>query len=122
MSRNYCGCRGKCRCQRPRQIVYPVREDIQNRYTEERVQHIHPSHTKVINHHTIKNEHLYPHSTSCENRVNEVDVRGAYEGGRNEVRGVSSREKCDGRVGGRRDDRHHHGNCGCCHGRRRGWW
>ncbi|MBO1001584.1 CotD family spore coat protein [Pseudogracilibacillus auburnensis] len=114
MSRNHCGCRGKCNCQKPRQIVYPVREEVKHCHTEERVQHIHPSHTTVVNHHTIKNEHLYPHSTSCENRVNEVDVRGAYERPGNEVRGAYG-GKCDGRVGGVRDNK-------CCGRRRRGWW
>lgn len=120
MSYKPCGCKGKCRCGRSPEIVYPVREEVKKTHSKERVKHIHPSHTRVINHHTIKNEHYYPHSTSYEERVNEVDVRGiSDECGRGYVRGA-----------------HHHGHwgggghcgCGCrrkccCRGgrRRRGW-
>lgn len=133
MGRKSCGCRGKCHCHQPKQIVYPVREEVKNRYSEETVQHIHPSHTTIVNNHTIRNEHSYPHTTSYENRVNEVDVRGAFEGPGGEVRGVFDRPYgnvrgatspyrggCNDRVGGRMDCRCH-GKCGCSK-RRRGWW
>ena len=132
MSYKPCGCKGKCRCGRSPEVVYPVREEVKKTHSKERVKHIHPSHTRVINHHTIKNEHYYPHSTSYEERVNEVDVRGESDGfGRGDVRGIS--DECGrGYVRGA----HHHGHwgggghcgCGCqrkccCRGgrRRRGW-
>lgn len=89
MRRLRCGCRGNCRC--GKEIVYPTREEVKNTYSEETVKHIHPSHTTVINHHTIRNEHFYPHSTSFEERVREVDVRGVRDGSsgpRGDVRGV----------------------------------
>lgn len=56
------------------EIVYPTKEEVVKTYSEETVKHIHPIHTTVVNCHTIKNEHLYPHTTSYENVVNEVDV------------------------------------------------
>lgn len=57
-----------------KKIVYPTEEKVVKTYSEETVKHIHPIHTTVVNCHTIKNEHLYPHTTSYENVVNEVDV------------------------------------------------
>lgn len=93
MGRNFCGCKGRCDCKRPREIVYPTKNDVKNCYTEETVKHIHPSHTTIVNNHTIKNEHLFPHTTSCENRVREIDVRGTNERPRNEVQGVASHHK-----------------------------
>src|SRR5690554_6856568 len=77
----HCGCRGKCHCNKSREIVYPTREDVRKTYSEETVRHIHPSHTRVINYHTIRNVHSYPHTTSYEERVNQVDVRGVRNGG-----------------------------------------
>lgn len=67
--RCHCGCP-------PKQIVHPVQSNVVHCCSEETVKHIHPSHTTVVNHHLIKNEHVYPHSTSFENTVNEVDVFG----------------------------------------------
>lgn len=119
MRGNRCGCRGRCNCEK--KIVYPTREEVKNRYTEETVNHIFPTHTTVVNNHTIRNVYSYPHSTSYETRVREVDVRGgaggpgvmgAFEGPGGNVRGAFQ--------GGR--------GCGCrgrcsCSGRRRGsWW
>ncbi|MEI3607430.1 CotD family spore coat protein [Pseudogracilibacillus sp. SE30717A] len=124
-----CGCKGKCQCGNVRDIVYPTRKEVKCTYSNETVRHIRPSHTKVINNHTIRNEHLFPHSTSFENRVREVDVRGVSEGpGRgvggfgdynNNVRGASY----DGRVAGAGYGQF---GCGCrsrcrCR-RRRGWF
>lgn len=60
----------------PKQKVYPTQQNVVNCCSEETVQHIHPSHTTVVNHHMIKNEHVYPHSTSYKNQVNSVDVYG----------------------------------------------
>lgn len=119
----YCGCRGKCTCGRSREIVYPTREDVKHRYSEETVRHIHPSHTRVINHHTIRNEHYYPHTTSYEERVNEVDVRGVRDRGPGSVAGARSPyDDGYGYGGGYRGC-----GCGCggrgrCGRRRGGFW
>ncbi len=136
-----CGCKGKCRCGRSRDIVYPVRENVKCTYSDETVRHVHPSHTRVINNHTIRNEHLYPHSTSYENRVREVDVRGASQGPGSGVGGAgnygnnyggSGYNNYGNNVGGAGSNRCNSGNnwgsgnCGCrqrcgCR-RRRGWF
>lgn len=65
-------------------IVYPTQENVVKTYSEEMVKHIHPIHTTVVNCHTIKNKHVYPHTTSYENVVNEVDVNNG-----NDVAGIS---------------------------------
>jgi len=128
-----CGCRGKCRCQKKEQVVYPVQEEVKHGYSEETVRHVHPSHTTFVNNHTIRNEHVYPHSTSYETRVNEVDVQGVNEGPGNDVRGISEGPGRGYRgVRGVRDDRYRCNDmraggakhCGCrgrcnCHSRRR---
>lgn len=118
-----CGCRGKCQCGKVKEIVYPTREEVKNTYSEETVKHIYPSHTTVVNNHTIRNEYYYPHTTSYEERVREVEVRGAQD-----------RPGTNGDVGGVMDHDHHHHHhhhgggrpCGCgwgpCRCRRRGWW
>lgn len=115
----YCSCVGKCHCNKPKEIVYPTRENVKKTYSDETVRHIHPSHTRVINNHTVRNEHLYPHSTSYEERVNEVDVRGARDFGPGRVAGVQSPYDGYGRGGGC--------GCGCggrgrCGRRRGGFW
>ncbi len=58
------------------QVVHPTQENVVHQCSEETVQHIHPSHTTVVNHHLIKNQHVYPHSTSVQNTVNSVDEFG----------------------------------------------
>lgn len=60
----------------PKQIVHPVKQNVINCCSEETVNHIHPSHTTIVNHHLIKNKHIFPHSTSVQNQVNSVDVYG----------------------------------------------
>ncbi|HLS59704.1 MAG TPA: CotD family spore coat protein, partial [Virgibacillus sp.] len=35
-----------------------------------------PSHTTVVNHHLIKNKHVFPHTTSEKDTVESVDVAG----------------------------------------------
>lgn len=114
----HCGCRGRCQCGKVKKVVHPTREEVKNTYSEETVKHIYPTHTTVVNNHTIRNEYFYPHTTSFEERVREIDVRGAQEGpGRDgDVAGVMD--------GGRGFGRN---RCGCgghrpCHCRRRGWW
>ncbi|WP_010095529.1 spore coat protein [Ornithinibacillus scapharcae] len=63
-----CGC--------PKCIVYPTKHNVVHHCTEETVQHVHPSHTTIMNHHLIQNQHVFPHSTSVQNTVNSVDVYG----------------------------------------------
>ncbi|MCJ0932429.1 spore coat protein [Virgibacillus halodenitrificans] len=67
-NRPHCGC--------PKQIVYPTKHNCVNNFSESQVDHIHPSHTTIMNHHLIKNKHMYPHSTSVQNTTNSVDVYG----------------------------------------------
>ncbi|MFD2042985.1 CotD family spore coat protein [Ornithinibacillus salinisoli] len=63
----------------PKKIVHPTQCNVVHCCSEETVDQIHPSHTTVMNHHLIKNQHYYPHSTSVVNTVNSVDVfGGAY--------------------------------------------
>ncbi|WP_077621773.1 spore coat protein [Sediminibacillus massiliensis] len=64
-------------CMKPaNQIVYPTKHNVVHNCYEENVQHVHPSHTTVMNHHLIKNNHVYPHSTSVQNTVDSVDLYG----------------------------------------------
>ncbi|WP_099157523.1 spore coat protein [Virgibacillus ndiopensis] len=63
-----CGC--------PRRIVHPVRQNVVDQCTEDVVEHIHPSHTTIRNHHVTRNRHVYPHSTSVQNSFNSVDEFG----------------------------------------------
>lgn len=65
---------GHCGCNK--QVVYPVKHNCVHCCTESEVEHIHPSHTTVMNHHLIKNKHVFPHSTSTVNTCNSVDVYG----------------------------------------------
>lgn len=65
----HCGC-PVCR----EQIVYPTKHKKVDTFSESIVEHIHPTHTTVVNHHLIKNQHLYPQSTSYQNTVNSVDM------------------------------------------------
>lgn len=67
----HCGC-PKC----PKKVVHPVKENVVHHCTEETVKHIHPSHTTVMNHHLVKNKHVFPHSTSVANTYNSVDEYG----------------------------------------------
>src|SRR5699024_374415 len=66
------------------EIVYPTQENVVKTYSEETVKHIHPIHTTVVNCDTIKNKHVYQHTTSYENVVNDVDFNNG-----NDVAGVS---------------------------------
>ncbi|MBU8790737.1 CotD family spore coat protein [Oceanobacillus caeni] len=60
--------------------VYPTKVNNVHTCSESCVKHIHPSHTNVINHHTVKNIHEFPHSTSFHNVTNSVDIEGpSYE-------------------------------------------
>lgn len=113
--RDYC-CKKGSDVSPTKEIVYPTKEEVVKTYSEETVKHIHPVHTTVVNCHTIKNEHLYPHTTSYENVVNEVD-----DGSGNSVAGVTDdygqgygRPSChSGYKGGRKQ---------CGRRRRRPWF
>ncbi|MFD1849855.1 spore coat protein [Oceanobacillus bengalensis] len=63
-----CGC--------PKCVVHPTKFNTVHNYSESVVEHVHPSHTNVINHHTVKNNHIFPHSTSFQNVTNSVDQMG----------------------------------------------
>lgn len=64
-------------CHKPvKQIVHPTKHNVVHCCTEETIKHVHPSHTTVCNHHLIKNEHVFPHSTSVKNSCKEVNVGG----------------------------------------------
>lgn len=126
-------CRPNCGCQGSvNKIVHPVRENVVNCCTEETVQHIHPSHTTIRNHHLIRNEHFHPHTTSTENFVNEIDVQGdagnqvggaMNPGGGNQ--GNQGNQGHHGHHGGHGHHGHHHcqkhSGCRCksCRRRRR---
>ncbi|QTM99618.1 spore coat protein [Sediminibacillus dalangtanensis] len=79
----HCGC--------PKQIVYPTQENVVHHCTEETVEHIHPSHTTIMNHHLVKNQHVYPHSTSVGNTVDSVDqYGGSFNVPPNQVAGAAT--------------------------------
>ncbi|MBP1970552.1 hypothetical protein J2Z83_002673 [Virgibacillus natechei] len=61
----HCGC--------PQTVVHPTKHNCVNKYSESVVKHVHPSHTTVMNHHLVKNQHVFPHSTSVQNTTNCVD-------------------------------------------------
>lgn len=63
----HCGCR---------RIVYPVMHNCVHRCTESSVEHVHPMHTTVMNHHLQRNIHVYPHSTSQVYTGDSVDIYG----------------------------------------------
>lgn len=78
-----CGC--------PKCVMYPVKENVVHNCTEETVEHIHPSHTTVMNHHLVKNKHFFPHSTSVKNTYNSMDeFGGAFNVPGNQVGGAMS--------------------------------
>lgn len=108
-------CRPNCGCQGAgNEIVYPVKENVVNCCTEETVKHIHPSHTTVKNHHLIKNEHYYPHTTSTENFENEVEVQGASTGpgmGGGPGMGMGPGNQVGGAMTPGGGHGHHHGHC-----------
>lgn len=69
-----------CGCPKCNTIVYPTKHDCVNQYSESTVNHVHPSHTTIMNHHLVKNKHFYPHSTSVQNTVNSVnEFGGAFQ-------------------------------------------
>lgn len=125
-------CRPQCGCQKPaREIMHPVKENVVNCCSEETIRHVHPSHTTVVNNHLIRNEHVYPHTTSYEDRVREVDVQGTSTGpGSGGGPGSGSQVGGAMNPGGQQGPHnHHHHNhhhnhkgCGCRSCRRRNRW
>jgi len=71
MKRFMRGCAGPVK-----EIVYPVKHNVVDCYSNETVKHVHPSHTTFVNHHLVRNEHIYPHSTSVKNTRRSVNVFG----------------------------------------------
>lgn len=69
--RRNCG----CGCQQS-PIIHPTKHNCVHHCTESVVEHIHPSHTTVMNHHVVKNKHVFPHSTSVKNTCSNVDEFG----------------------------------------------
>ncbi|CDQ40853.1 MULTISPECIES: CotD family spore coat protein [Virgibacillus] len=65
---------GNCGC--PKQVVHPTKYNNVQQCSEDVVEHVHPSHTTVHNHHTTVNKHVFPHSTSVQNTSDNVDVYG----------------------------------------------
>lgn len=65
-----------CGCQACKTIVYPTKHNCVNQFSESTVNHVHPSHTTVMNHHMVKNNHIFPHSTSVQNTSNSVNQYG----------------------------------------------
>lgn len=69
-----------CGCPKCNTIVYPTKQNCVNQFSESTVNHVHPSHTTIMNHHLVKNKHFYPHSTSVQNTVNSVnEFGGAFQ-------------------------------------------
>lgn len=70
-------CRPNMGCGMPtKTIVHPTKCNEVHTCSESLVNHVHPSHTNVVNHHLVKNAHYYPHTTSNQNTVNSVNVNG----------------------------------------------
>ena len=82
-----------CGCHSCKTIVHPTKYNCVNQYSESTVNHVHPSHTTIMNHHTVKNNHVFPHSTSVQNTTNSVDTYGGsfnVPSGPNQVGGAMS--------------------------------
>ncbi|HLR71352.1 MAG TPA: spore coat protein [Pseudogracilibacillus sp.] len=103
-------------------VVHPVKENVVHNCTEEVVEHVHPSHTTVMNHHLVKNKHVFPHSTSVANTYNSVDeYGGSFNVPGNQVGGaMSPGMEPNGQVGGAMHQGHH-GN-GMHHGHGMNHW
>lgn len=89
---------GKC-CP-PKQVVHPTKYDCVKQCSENVVEHIHPSHTTVQNHHTTINKHVFPHSTSVQNTNSSVDVYGGSFNVPSQVGGAMAPGMGNGQVGG----------------------
>ncbi|RDW19733.1 spore coat protein [Oceanobacillus chungangensis] len=66
-----------CRCHTcQKTIVHPTKFNCIENCSESVVNQVHPSHTTIMNHHLVKNNHVFPHSTSVQNTTNSVDQYG----------------------------------------------
>ena|SRR5690554_2541166 len=69
----------KRHCCRPcgeKTIVHPTRCNQTQSCSESIVNHVHPSHTNHLNTHFIRNRHFFPHTTSQQNRVVQLNEFG----------------------------------------------
>jgi spore coat protein D len=55
-------------------VVYPTKHCVKHNHIPHEVNHIHPSHTTIMNHHLVKNKHFFPHTQSVVNTVNTQNV------------------------------------------------
>lgn len=69
-----------CGCQQS-PVIHPTKYNCEHHCTESVVEHIHPTHTTVMNHHLVKNKHVFPHSTSVKNTCDSVDECGGSSNG-----------------------------------------
>ncbi|MBR3121814.1 MULTISPECIES: spore coat protein [Oceanobacillus] len=82
-----------CGCNSCKTIVHPTKYNCVDTFSQSTVNHVHPSHTTVTNHHLVKNNHFFPHSTSFQNTTNSVDAYGGsfqVPGGPGQVAGAMS--------------------------------
>ncbi|MFS0752364.1 spore coat protein [Oceanobacillus sp. 1P07AA] len=103
---------GHCGCEKT--VVHPTKHNCVNTCSESVVNHIHPSHTTVMNHHTVKNKHFYPHSTSFQNQTNNVnEYGGSFNVPNNQVAGAMSPGygNGNGQVAGATSPGYGNGNC-----------
>ena len=108
--------RGNCGC--PRRIVHPTRHKCVHRCTENVVEHVHPVHTTVVNHHLERNRHVFPHSTSVKNDPKCVDeYGGGCQMAANQYHGNKMGSWGNGMMNGgyHQPDYHNHHDHGCHH-------
>jgi spore coat protein D len=55
-------------------IVYPTKHCVKNNFIPHQVNHIHPTHTTIHNHHMVKHNHFYPHTQSVVDSVSNQHV------------------------------------------------
>ncbi|MBB6452249.1 spore coat protein D [Salirhabdus euzebyi] len=55
-------------------VVYPTKHCVKNTHSVNEVNHVHPAHTTVVNHHLQKNKHYFPHTTSFANTYDAVNI------------------------------------------------
>lgn len=107
--RHHHGSNCGCGCQQS-PVIHPTKYDCVHKCTESVVEHIHPSHTTVMNHHLVKNKHVFPHSTSVKNTCDSVDVYGGSPNGPgNQVGGQMD----PGMGHGNHHHHNHNNNCNC---------
>lgn len=69
------------------QVIHPTKQCVVHNCIEHDVTQVHPTHTTTVNHHLIKNHHVYPQTNSVENTVESMNVNG---GPGNQVAGAMS--------------------------------